>query len=84
MTTTTKVKGDSIINLNTILIAVVLGVMSWVGYTTQQTSVAVAVAAERAAGAAERTAVHDRELVDLRSRINKCEIELVKLARNAP
>lgn len=66
------------VNLNTILIAAVLSVMSWVGYTTQQTSVAVAVAAEKAASAAERAAVHDRELLDLRARMLQCEIAIAR------
>jgi hypothetical protein len=65
-------KPDSPINLNTILLAVVLGVMSWVGYTTQQTSVAVAVAAEKGA-------MHERELLDLRARVTACELALARL-----
>lgn len=60
------------INLNTILLALVLGVMSWVGYTTQQTAVSVAVAAEKAS-------MHDRELLDLRARVTACEIQLARL-----
>jgi hypothetical protein len=60
------------INLNTILIALVLGVMSWVGYTTQQTSVAVAVAAEK-------SSIHDRELLDLRARVAQVELQVATL-----
>jgi hypothetical protein len=60
------------INLNTILLAVVLGVMSWVGYTTQQSSVAMAVSAEKAS-------VHDRELLDLRTRVAAIELKLAAI-----
>jgi uncharacterized membrane protein len=65
---------QSAINLNTILLGIVLGVMSWVGYTTQQTSVAVAVAAEK-------SATHDRELLDLRQRMAAVEIKLAQYVK---
>jgi uncharacterized membrane protein len=65
---------QSAINLNTILLGIVLGVMSWVGYTTQQTSVAFAVAAEK-------SATHDRELLDLRQRMAAVEIKLAQYVK---
>ncbi len=65
---------QSAMNLNTLLLTLVLGVMSWVGLTTQQTSIAVAVAAEK-------NALHDRELLDLRTRLASVEIKLAELRR---
>jgi hypothetical protein len=59
-------------NLNTILLAICLGVLSWVGYTTQQTSVAVAVIAER-------SNVQDRELLSLRQRVTAVELTLAQI-----
>ncbi len=62
----------SAINFNSVMLAIVLGVLSWNGYTTYQTSIAVAVAAERG-----RT--QDRDLLDLRARVSYCEVEIAKL-----
>lgn len=64
-------------NLNTILLAIVLGVLSWVGYTTQNTSVALAVVVEKNSN-------HDRELLDLRTRLSALEIQMVQLRRSYP
>jgi predicted negative regulator of RcsB-dependent stress response len=71
-----KLKTEATININTIILSVILGVMSWVGYTTQQTAVAMAVANEKAA-------THDRELLDLRARVAAVEVQIAKM-RNAP
>jgi predicted negative regulator of RcsB-dependent stress response len=71
-----KLKTEATININTIILSVILGVMSWVGYTTQQTAVAMAVANEKAA-------THDRELLDLRARVAAVEVQLAKM-RNVP
>lgn len=61
-------------NVNTLLLAVVLGILSWVGYTTQNTSVAVAVIGTT-------TATHDRELLELRTRIAAVELQLASIRR---
>ncbi len=58
-------------NLNTILLSIVVGVLSWVGYTTQQTSVSIAVIAEK-------IAYNDRELLSLRTRVAQIELSLAK------
>lgn len=63
-------------NLNTILLAVVLGMLSWVGYTTQQTAVAVAVMAEK-------NATQDRDLLDLRARVATIELAIAQLKRGS-
>lgn len=55
-------------NLNTILIAVLLGVMSWVGYKVADTS-------EKVSGITEKVVTNDRELFDLRTRVARLEIE---------
>lgn len=65
---------QAIANLNTIILAVVLGVLSWIGYTTQQTSVSIAVIVEKNAN-------HDRELLDLRARVAAVEIQLAQMRR---
>ena len=62
-------------NLNTILLMIVLGVLSWVGYTTQQTAVATAVISAT-------NAARDRELLELRSRMAAVEIGLAQLRRD--
>jgi hypothetical protein len=64
----------SIANLNTILLAIVLGVMSWIGYTVQQTSVAIAVLGSTNAN-------HERELLELRARVQAVEIQLAQFKR---
>lgn len=61
-------------NLNTVLLTIVLGVLSWVGLTTQQTSIAIAVITEKNAN-------HARELIELRARVAAVEIEFAKLRR---
>ena len=67
-------KESSLVNFNTVLLAIVLGVVSWVGYTVQQTAVTMAVIVSTNAN-------HDRELLELRSRVAAVEIALVRLQR---
>lgn len=61
-------------NLNTILLMIVLGVVSWVGYTTQQTAVAVAVIREK-------TETQASELLNLRSRVGTMELQIAGIRR---
>lgn len=55
-------------NLNTILIAICLGVMSWVGYKTSETG-------EKVSAINVSVVTNDRELFDLRTRVAHLEIE---------
>ncbi len=59
-------------NLNTILLAVTLGVMSWVGYTTYESGKAIATIAEK-------VSYSDREIVDMRLRLSKVEFDVVRM-----
>lgn len=61
-------------NLNTVLLAVTLAVLSWIGYTTQQTATSVAVLAEKGV-------TQDREILDLRARVAAVEIQLAQIRR---
>ena len=55
-------------NLNTILIAVLLAVSGWVAYETSETG-------KKVSGITEKVATSDRELLDLRTRLARLEIE---------
>jgi hypothetical protein len=61
--------------LNTILLAIALGLLSWIGITAQATSEKVAVLSEK-------SATSDRELLDLRARVGAVEIQLAQLRRD--
>ncbi len=72
----------AVVNLNTIMLAVVLGVLSWIGITTQNTSVAIAVIAEKTAGIAEKNSVQEREILALRSRMADVELAIERFKRS--
>jgi len=55
-------------NLNTILIAICLGVLSWVGYKTSETG-------EKVSAITVSVVTNDRELLDLRTRVAQLEIQ---------
>lgn len=60
--------------LTQVLIAVLIGVLGWVGYTVQQTAVSTAVVVDK-------VATHDRDILDLRTRVASVEIQLAQLKR---
>lgn len=63
--------------LNTILLAVCLAVLSWIGFTTHQSATNVAVLVER-------SSTNGREILELRARVSAIELELVRLGSKPP
>jgi len=59
-------------NLNTVLLTIALAVLAWIGHTTQQTSVMVAVFAEK-------STTQQRELLELRSRVATIELQVAQI-----
>jgi uncharacterized membrane protein len=59
-------------NLNTILIAVLLGVSGWVAFKTSETG-------EKVSALVEAKSTNDRELLDLRQRMAAVEIKLAQI-----
>jgi hypothetical protein len=55
-------------NLNTILLAIAIGVLGWLTYETSETGKKVSAMTQAAS-------TSDRELLDLRARVAKLEIE---------
>lgn len=70
-------------NLNTIMIAVLLGVSGWVAYKTSETGEKVSAITATMTGASEKQATTDREVLELRTRVARLEIEFAAFqARN--
>lgn len=68
-------------NLNTILLAICLGVLGWIAITTHNTARDVAAMQQSLVHSASRDSDHDREIVAIRARLSSIEIELAKLTR---
>lgn len=67
-------------NLNSILLMVTLGVLGWLGVTTQSTSVAVAGMASTLDSMAKEQGRTERDLLEIRARLNLLELQVAKLS----
>lgn len=66
---------DTRANLNTILLAVTIGLLGWIAFTTQETKVAIAELRGALSVAERSTSYLERELNDLRTRFNRFELD---------
>jgi len=71
-------------DLNTILMAIALGVLGWNAYKTQELAAAIAGITAALSDGKERFRESDRELIDLRARVVQCEIDVAKIKAICP
>ena len=70
-------------NLNTILLACLLGVMGWSAKTTFDMSREVSGITSSLVSGEKRDNAIERDMIELRARITACEIQLAALKRNS-
>jgi hypothetical protein len=71
-------------DLNTILMAIALGVLGWNAYKTQELAAAIAGITQALRDGQEKFHVNDRDLIDLRARVVQCEIGLAQIKAICP
>lgn len=68
-------------NLNTILLACLIGVGGWNAKTTFDMSREVSSITSALSAGEKRDSTQERDLIELRARITQCEIEIAKLKK---
>ena len=67
------------VDLNTILMAIALGVLAWIARTTHQSAKSIAVVDARMEHGGRKFEQHELEILNLRARVTECEIDLARL-----